>query len=319
MDRRRFCISMAAGGIAAGSGVSLPAMSAQSSQSSQSSSSSPASLLITRAIPAGGEKLPVVGLGTWQGFDVGAGSAEYAEARATVQALVDGGGTLVDSSPMYGRSESVTGDVTQELKLRDKLFVATKVWTRGRDAGIEQMNTSLQRLRVEVCDLMQVHNLVDTDIHFATLAKWKEQKRIRYRGITHYHAGAHADLERALKKHRPEFVQVNYSLAEPEADQRLLAACQAQGAAVLINRPFAEGALFSRVRGKAVPAWATQELGIASWGQFFLKWIIAHPAVTCAIPGTRNPRHLIDNLGAARGNLPDTAQRERMRREFAAL
>jgi aryl-alcohol dehydrogenase-like predicted oxidoreductase len=305
MDRRRFCESIALGGFTlAGGSVSLPAMSAEP--------------LTERAIPAGGEKLPVVGLGTWQVFDVSA-DKELAEARATLQALAEGGARVVDSSPMYGRSESVTGELMQDLKVRDKLFVATKVWTRGREAGIEQMNTSMQRLRIEACDLMQVHNLVDTDIHLATLAKWKEQKRIRYRGITHYHAGAHADLERALKKHRVEFVQVNYSLAEPEADKRLLDVCREQGAAVLINRPFAEGALFTRVRGKGVPEWAAQELGIASWGQFFLKWIIGHPAVTCAIPGTRNPRHLADNLGAARGALPTAAQRERMRRDLATL
>lgn len=314
MNRRRFCGAFAAGtATVLGAGVSLRAMSAESSSESSSVGS-----LIERAIPAGGEKLPAVGLGTWQVFDISA-DKELDQARATLKALAEGAAKVVDSSPMYGRSESVTGTLVAELGLREKLFVATKVWTRGREAGIEQMNTSMQRLRVVACDLMQVHNLVDTDIHLATLAKWKEQKRIRYRGITHYHAGAHADLERALKKHRVEFVQVNYSLAEPEADKRLLDACREQGAAVLINRPFAEGALFARVRGKAVPEWAAQELGIASWGQFFLKWIIGHPAVTCAIPGTRNPRHMADNLGAARGTLPSAAQRERMRREFAAL
>jgi diketogulonate reductase-like aldo/keto reductase len=305
MDRRRFCSAFAAGTAGAlGAGVSLSAMSAD--------------FLIEKAIPSGGEKLPAVGLGTWQVFDISA-DKELDEARATLKALTEGGAKVIDSSPMYGRSESVTGTLLQELKLREKLFVATKVWTRGRETGIEQMNTSMQRLQVEVCDLMQVHNLVDTDIHMATLAKWKEQKRVRYRGITHYHAGAHADLERALKKHRPEFVQVNYSLAEPEADKRLLDACREQGAAVLVNRPFAEGALFSRVRGKSVPEWAAQELGIASWGQFFLKWIISHPAVTCAIPGTRNPRHMTDNLGAARGAVPSAAQRGRMRQAFDAL
>jgi len=301
MDRRRFCLSLAA----------FPGLSVGSAMSAE--------MLNTRPVPAGGEKLPVVGLGTWQVFDVPAAGGEYGEARATMQALVDGGGKVVDSSPMYGRSESVTGDVAQELKVREKLFVATKVWTRGRDEGIAQMNTSIKRLRVDVLDLMQVHNLVDTEIHLATLSQWREQKRVRYLGITHYHAGAHADLECALKKHRVDFVQVNYSLAEPEADQRLLGACQELGAAVLINRPFAEGSLFSRSRGKPVPAWAAQELGIQSWGQFFLKWVIGHPAVTCVIPGTRNPKHLADNLGAARGALPDAAQREKMRQDFAAL
>jgi len=274
---------------------------------------------LTRAIPASGEKLPIVGLGTWQVFDVRAGSGEFEEARVTLKALVDGGASLADSSPMYGRSEQVLGDLATTLKVRPQLFVATKVWTRGREAGVEQMNTSLSRLQVETCDLMQVHNLTDTDVHLATIAKWREQKRIRYSGITHYHAGAHADLERALNKHKVEFVQVNYSLAEPEAERRLLGACQEKRAAVLINRPFAEGAMFGRVRGKSVPTWAKDELGIDSWGQFFLKWILGHPAVTCAIPGTRNPRHLADNLGAARGALPDATQRERMRRDYAAL
>jgi diketogulonate reductase-like aldo/keto reductase len=306
MDRRRFCVTMAAFGSATCSAtLPIPAMSAEP--------------LISRPFAGGKQSLPVVGLGTWQVFDVPARGVEYAEARATLQALLDGGGSVVDSSPMYGRSEQVLGDLAAELAARPRLFVATKVWTRGREAGIEQMNTSMQRLRVETCDLIQVHNLVDTDVHMATLAKWRAEQRIRYRGITHYHAGAHADLERALRKHKPEFVQVNYSLAETDADRRLLAACQEQGAAVLINRPFAEGALFGRVRGKAVPAWAAAELGIQSWGQFFLKWIIGHPAVTCVIPGTRNPKHLADNLGAARGALPDATQREKMRKDFAAL
>jgi aryl-alcohol dehydrogenase-like predicted oxidoreductase len=220
---------------------------------------------------------------------------------------------------MYGRSESVTGEVMQELGAREQLFVATKVWTQGREAGVEQMNTSMARLQVKVCDLMQVHNLTDTDTQLATIARWRGQKRIRYSGITHYHAGAHLDLERALKKHKVEFVQVNYSLAEPEAERRLLGACAEQGAAVLINRPFAEGAMFGKVRGKNVPAWAADELGIARWGQYFLKWILGNPAVTCVIPGTRNPKHLADNLGAAQGRLPDARQRDRMQRDFAAL
>lgn len=305
MDRRRFHAVLAATA-AWQSGVSLPAMSAEPP--------------ITRPIPAGsGETLPVVGLGTWQVFDIATSGAEYGEARATTQTLADGGGKVVDSSPMYGRSEAITGDIMQELKLRERLFVATKVWTQGKEAGIAQMKTSMQRLRVDVLDLMQVHNLVDTDAHLATLAQWREQKRVRYLGVTHYHAGAHAGLERALKKHKLDFVQFNYSMSEPEADRRLLDFCRERGVAVLINRPFGQGSLFSRVRGKPVPAWALEELRIASWGQFFLKWIIGHPAVTCVIPGTRNPKHLADNLGAARGALPDAAQRERMRKEFDAL
>lgn len=275
--------------------------------------------LLARPIPATGERVPVVGLGTWQVFDVAPGSAEFAAARETLAAFAAGGGTVVDSSPMYGRSESVLGELMAEAGLRERLFVATKVWTRGRREGELQMRDSMASLRVSRLDLMQVHNLVDTDLHLATLAGWRKEGRVRLLGITHYHAGAHRDLEAALRKHRVDAVQVNYSLAEPEAGARLLGACRDAGAAVIVNRPFAEGALFGRVRGKALPAWVRAELGIDSWAQFFLKWILGAPEVTVAIPGTRNPRHVADNLGAARAPLPDAAQRERMRAAFAAL
>jgi len=274
---------------------------------------------ITRPIPATGERVPVVGLGTWQVFDVAPASAELVAARATLAAFTAAGGTVVDSSPMYGRSEAVLGDLMAESGARPGLFVATKVWTRGRNEGVAQMRDSMAKLRLEKLDLIQVHNLVDTEAHLATLAGWKKEGRVRLLGLTHYHAGAHRDLEAALVKHRVDVVQVNYSLAEPEAGARLLAACSAAGAAVIVNRPFAEGALFARVRGHVVPEWAKVELGIASWAQFFLKWILGTTAVTVAIPGTRNPQHVADNLGAARGPLPDAAQRERMRAHLASL
>lgn len=275
--------------------------------------------LITRPVPATGERVPVVGLGTWQVFDLAAGSMELVAARATLAAFTAAGGTVVDSSPMYGRSEAVLGDLMAESGMRRSLFVATKVWTRGRNEGVAQMRDSMAKLRLDKLDLMQVHNLVDTAAHLATLAGWKKEGRVRLLGLTHYHAGAHRDLEAALVKHRVDVVQVNYSLAEPEADARLLAACRDAGAAVIVNRPFAEGAMFAKVRGKALPAWVRVELEVESWAQYFLKWILGAPEVTVAIPGTRNPKHATDNCAAARGRLPDAAERMRMRADFDSL
>jgi diketogulonate reductase-like aldo/keto reductase len=277
-----------------------------------------ADALLQRPIPKTGETIPAVGLGTWQAFDVAGDAAETTQARDALKTLVDLGGRVVDSSPMYGSAESVTGRVADELGVRAKLFVATKVWTSGKQAGIRQMEDSMKKLRVERLDLMQVHNLVDAATHLATLREWKKDGRVRYLGVTHYHAGAHAELERIIKPGDIDFVQVNYSLAEPAADRRLLAAAAASRTAVIVNRPFAEGAMFGRVRGKALPEWA-KEVGCASWAQFFLKWILGHPAVTCAIPGTRNARHVADNLGAAAGTLPDEAMRRRMAAHFNAL
>jgi aryl-alcohol dehydrogenase-like predicted oxidoreductase len=271
--------------------------------------------LLERRIPKTGEALPAVGLGTWQVFDVAGDPRELAQAKETLRVFVEGGGRVVDSSPMYGSAEQVTGQLVAELGARPKLFVATKVWTSGRQAGIRQMEESMRRLRVERLDLMQVHNLVDARTHLATLREWKAAGRIRYLGITHHHAGAHADLEQLVKNGDIDFVQVNYSLAEPEAERRLLGAAAAAATAVIVNRPFAEGAMFRRVRDRALPDWA-REAGCASWAQLFLKWILGHPAVTCVIPGTRNPRHVADNLGALAGPLPDAALRRRMAEHF---
>ncbi len=274
--------------------------------------------LLARPVPSTGEPLPVVGLGTWQAFDVAGDAAAVEEAREALRALVAAGARVIDSSPMYGSAESVAGQLVQELGVRDRVFVATKVWTEGRNAGRSQMDASMKKLRVERLDLMQVHNLVDTGTHLDTLKEWKAAGRVRYLGVTHYHAGAHAALETVVRSGQVQFVQVNYSLAEPEADRRLLAAAADKGVAVIVNRPFAEGAMFRRTRGKPLPAFAA-ELGCESWAQFFLKWILGHPAVTCAIPGTRNAGHLADNLGAARGPLPDAAARRRMAEHYAAL
>jgi aryl-alcohol dehydrogenase-like predicted oxidoreductase len=225
--------------------------------------------------------------------------------------LVEGGGSVIDSSPMYGRAEAVVGDLSTEAGLRGKLFLATKVWTSGRDSGIRQMETSLRLMRAERMDLMQVHNLQDVAVHARTLREWKDAGRIRYAGITHYHAGAYAEVERLVKTREWDFAQFNYSRAERDAEQRLLPLCAEAGVAVIVNRPFSTGSLFPRVKGKPLPGWAA-EFDCSSWAQFFLKYILSHPAVTCAIPGTRRIAHLEDNLQAGHGRLPDRKTRRRM-------
>ena len=274
--------------------------------------------LETRRIPKSGEAIPVVGLGTWQVFDVAGNATGLAEARDALARFVALGGRVVDSSPMYGSSEAVLGDLAASLGVQDRLWVATKVWTTGREAGIRQMEDSMAKLRVARLDLMQVHNLVDADRHLATLADWKKAGRVRYVGVTHYHAGAYADVERYVAKGDLDFLQINYSLAEREAAKRLLPLAAETRTAVLVNRPFAEGALFSRVKGRPLPPWAA-EIGCTSWAQLFLKWILGAPAVTCAIPGTRNARHVEDNLGAGRGPMPDAAMRKRIEAHLDGL
>jgi len=270
--------------------------------------------MMKRPIPSSGEMLPVVGLGTYQSFDVGGGAAEREPLKEVLRLFVQQGGTLVDSSPMYGPSESVVGDLAVELGLIGKLFMATKVWTSGREAGIRQMEESLRRMKVERMDLMQIHNLLDWKTHLGTLKQWKAAGRIRYIGITHYHSGAYAELERLMKSKEFEFVQFNYSIAEREAEERILPLAHELGVAVIVNRPFAQASLFSRVRGKDVPAWAA-EFDCKSWGQFFLKYILGHSAVTCVIPATGKPQHLLDNVAAGKGKFPD----ESMRRKMAAF
>ena len=273
---------------------------------------------LERRFPRSGEALPAVGLGTWRVFDVAGHLAEMAQAKETLATFVELGGRVIDSSPMYGSAESVTGQLAAELSVHLKLWVATKVWTSGRRAGIQQMEESMRNLRVDRLDLMQVHNLVDVDTHLATLREWKAAGRIRYLGVTHYHAGAHADLERVVARGGVDAVQVNYSLAEPDAGRRLLRAAADSGAAVIVNRPFADGSMLRRVRGRALPDWA-MDIGCASWAQLFLKWILAEPTVTCVIPGTRNPEHVADNLAAAALPLPDADTRRRISTLFASL
>ena len=274
--------------------------------------------MATRKVRGSGEAIPVIGMGSSNTFDVGTAAAERAPLGEVLRGLVAGGGTVIDTSPMYGQAETVIGDLVHELGLRSRLWLATKVWTRGREAGAAQIGQSYARLRTEHLELLQIHNLLDWREHVPTIRALQESGKLRYCGITHYRADAHAELERVLVAERFDWLQVNYSLAEPEAAARLLPLCRDKGIAVMVNRPFADGALFDRVRGKPLPPW-TADLGITSWGQFFLRWIASHPAVTCIIPATSKPRHMADNLAAGRAPLPDEAQRKRMTEFWAIL
>lgn len=267
--------------------------------------------MIQRAIPSSGEKLPVIGLGTWQSFDVGSSAADRQPLEEVLGAFVRLGGRVVDSSPMYGRAEGVVGDLASKLGLHDRLFLATKVWTSGKEAGVKSMERSLDLMKTKSMDLMQVHNLVDVQTHLATLREWKQQGRVRYIGITHYTASSHDEVADLLEREEVDFVQINYSVGEREAEKRVLRIAQEHGVAAIVNRPFGGGNLFSRVRGKALPEFAA-EIDCASWAQLFLKWILSHPAVTCAIPATSKLRHLEDNMRGGIGRVPDAKMRQRI-------
>jgi len=266
--------------------------------------------MIQRTIPASGEKLPVIGLGTYSVFDVDSTPENIASRRTVLDLLLEKGGSLIDTSPMYNRSEKVIGDIVDQTNIRASLFVATKVWTDGKASGIQQMTESARLLKTDAIDLMQVHNRRDLDTHMATIRDWQDAKRIRYSGVTDYRSSALDDLAAAMESQKPDFIQINYSLGEPEADEYLLPMAADLGIAVIINRPFVAGRLFRSVGNRALPNWAA---GFAdSWGQFFLKYIISHPAVTCVIPATGKVHHMADNLGAGFGLLPDSATRRRM-------
>lgn len=273
--------------------------------------------MLTRPIPSGDERLPVIGLGTYSVFDVESTPAQLAARREIVDLLLDAGGSVIDTSPMYNRSEEVIGNIIATGAPRDAMFIATKVWTDGSDAGIAQMMESARLMNTDVIDLMQVHNLRDTAVHMRNIRELQESGKIRYSGLTHYRASALEALEAAVREHRPQFLQINYSLAEREADRRLLPLAQDLGIGVIINRPYQAGGLFDAVRGRDLPDWAREFA--ATWGQFFLKFIIGHPAVTCVIPATSKPQHMRDNLAAGFGNLPDGATRTRMVEFIEAL
>ena len=273
--------------------------------------------MIRRSIPSSGEELPVIGLGTYSVFDVASTPEVIASRKAIVDKLVEASGSVIDTSPMYNRSERVIGDIVRAGSERSKLFLATKVWIDGRDAGLAQMRRSAELMNTDVIDLMQVHNLRDTALHMASIREWQEDGLIRYNGLTHYTAGAHRALENEMRTFEPQFIQINYSLGEREAEDRILPLAREMGIAVLINRPFQSGRLFSAVSGRALPEWASDFAD--SWGQFFLKFIVSHPAVTCAIPATSKIHHMVDNLGAGVGVMPDAAMRQRMIDYFADL
>ncbi len=259
-----------------------------------------------RLIPATREALPVIGCGTWVGFGHAPGSAEYQRLPGVLQALFDAGGTVIDSSPMYGRAEQTTGELLAASPQRARAFLATKVWTRGRAEGMAQMEQSFAHLRVQKIDLMQIHNLVDWRTHLATLREWKAQGRIRYIGITHYTPSAFGEVEAVLRAERLDFLQINYALDDRTAEQRLLPLAAERGVAVIVNQPFGGGGLLRRLRERPLPAWAA-EIGCTSWAQLLLKFTLSHPAVTCAIPGTSRPEHMADNAQAGFGTLPDLA------------
>lgn len=266
-------------------------------------------VIIKRSIPSSGEKITPVGLGTWRTFDA-SDSTALDPLKKVLQQLATTG-SVVDSSPMYGRSEGVVGTLSSALSLNTKLFLATKVWTSGETEGIQQIEQSFTRFQRKQVDLLQIHNLLDWKTHIKTLQRLKEAKRIRYIGITHYLESAYDQLEQIMRSYPIDFLQVNYSVQSRASAKRLLPLAQEKGIAVIINRPFEEGALFATIQNKPLPEWA-QDFGCVSWAQLFLKFILSHPAVTCVIPGTSNPLHMAENLGAAQGSMPDSSMQSEL-------
>jgi aryl-alcohol dehydrogenase-like predicted oxidoreductase len=267
--------------------------------------------MITRPIPSSGVRVPIIGVGTWRGFDVGGDAAARTRLTGVLQALFEAGGSVIDSSPMYGSSEEVAGDLLAGLAAHDRAFVATKVWTDGRQEGIAQMEASMRKLRDDRIELMQIHNLLDWRTHLETLRAWKREGRIQHLGVTHYRDDAHDQLESVMRAEPIDAVQLNYSIDNRAAEQRLLPLAADRGVAVLVNLPFGGGGLLKRLQAKPLPSWAG-EIGCRSWAQVLLKYVIAHPSVTCVIPGTSRPEHMRENAEAGVGVLPDAAMRKRM-------
>jgi diketogulonate reductase-like aldo/keto reductase len=297
VQRRNFLIFTSLGGLA-------PSVLAQPSRP------------LTRAIPGTGELLPVIGMSTWLTFDVKPAEPARRDLLPVLQAFIEAGGTLIDSSPMYGDAEDVLGELLPQVRGRERVFSATKVWTLGKEAGVGQMEQSRQLWRLPRIDLMQVHNLLDWETHLRTLRTMKDAGKLRYIGVTTSHGRRHDELERIMRREPIDFVQFTYNMVDRRAEARLLPLAHDLGKAVIINRPFDGGAMFNHVRGRPLPPWA-QELGCVTWSQLFLKWIVAHPAVTCAIPATSRTAHMQQNMGALRGALPDTQQRQRIADAFA--
>jgi diketogulonate reductase-like aldo/keto reductase len=298
ITRKNF-LGLAGGGAAllAASMASLPAIAGRK--------------IRTKKIPKSGEHLPVIGVGTSRVFDIRDEPDAFPSRQQVLRHLFEAGGSVIDSSPMYGSAEGVVGDLLAKMGGRKKAFIATKVWTDGSQEGIAEMNRSFSLFKTNQIDLMQVHNLTDTKTQLKTMRKWKEEGRFRYLGITHYVPDAIDDVIAVVKREKLDFVQMMYSLDEPEAAARLLPLCQEKGVAFLANRPFARGNQFAMTRGKTLPGWA-KEIDIDSWARFFLKFVIGHPAVTCAIPGTDKPKYMLDNLGAGYGRLPNPKEHAKM-------
>jgi len=273
---------------------------------------------LMRSIPSTGEKLPVIGLGSAKTFDVPFGSPELNPLGQVLALFVKHGGKVIDSSPMYGNAETVIGDLAAKSHLRNSLFIATKVWTNGREQGEAQMQRSLERFQTKTIDLMQVHNLADVEVQMGSLREWKSKGRIRYTGITYSEDRGFGEVERIMRLQKPDFVQINYSLVDRGAAQRILPLAQELRMGVIINRPFGGGGVFKVISAKPLPVWAA-EFDCTSWAQFLLKWILAHPAVTCVIPATNNPQHLEDNMAAGVGRLPDAKTRQRMASLFVGF
>jgi diketogulonate reductase-like aldo/keto reductase len=301
MSRARF-LRLAAGATAALAIGPLPSPAAAMNKEGN---------MQTRPIPSSGERLGIIGCGTWQTFDVGSAEADRQRLADVLQILFDAGGSVVDSSPMYGRSEAVTGDLLTRLHAHERAFVATKVWTRGGEAGVRQMEESMRLLQHPRIELMQIHNLLDWRTHLKTLRAWKEAGRIKYLGITHYTVSAFDELEAIMRAEKLDFLQLNYSLDDRAAEARLLPLAAERGIAVLVNQPFGGGGLLRSLAGAPLPAWAA-DIGCTSWAQVLLKYVVSHPAVTCAIPGTSRPQHMRDNAAAGMGPMPDDAMRRRM-------
>ena len=278
----------------------------------------PNSAMLTRAIPSSGEAMPVIGLGTWQAFDIGDDPAENQQRREVLEILFAAGGRMIDSSPMYGRAEEVTGRLLAALAAREKAFLATKVWTSGETAGIAQMQASAEKMQTKTIDLMQIHNLVDWQTHLRTLRAWKEKGSFRSIGITHYTASAFDALMAIMRQEKIDFVQLPYSLAVRAAEAKLLPLALEKGIAVIPNRPFDGANMFVKVKGRPIPTWAA-EIDAKSHGQIFLKYLIGHPAVTCVIPGTARPDHMRDNVAAGFGRLPDEGMRKRIAQWYDAV
>jgi diketogulonate reductase-like aldo/keto reductase len=272
-----------------------------------------------KPIPVSGEKVPTIGMGTWLTFNV----APFTDAREqrveVVRAFLDRGGRMVDSSPMYGLAEAAVGHCREKLNGAPQMFTATKVWIPTKIAGVAQMNLSARLWGVDRFDLMQVHNMLDWEAHLETLQEWKRQGRIRYIGITTSHGRRHDEMLEVIEKQAAfDFVQFSYSVHDRVAEEKLLPAAAAHGKAVIVNRPFRTGRLFEIAEGKVLPPWSA-EIGCSTWAQFFLKFVVSHPAVTCAIPATSKVEHMQDNMAALRGSLPDAAMRKRMADYFQNL